>query len=103
MTTTSEIPLISSPQTLGISLLGVVYNLQLVWNVISQAWIIDIADTNNTPILQGVPLVTGVNLLEQYSYLGIGGALYVQSDGVSTDQPTVTNLGTQSHLLFVTP
>lgn len=34
-------------------------------------WFMDIADDNENPILMGIPLVTGSNLLEQFAYLGI--------------------------------
>lgn len=32
-------------------------------------WMLDIADTAETPILQGIPLVDGADLLSQYRYL----------------------------------
>ncbi|PRW43671.1 hypothetical protein CSC04_4384 [Enterobacter roggenkampii] len=48
-----------------------------------------------------MPLVTGVNLLEQYPQLGINGALLVGCDVDAPDEPTKTNLGTYSHLIFV--
>ena len=101
--TVSEIPLIAASQSLGISLNGTLYNLRLAWNVMAQSWTLDLADVNNTPILQGIPLVTGADLLEQYAYAGIGGSLYVQSDGDQTAAPTFTNLGSTGHLYFVTP
>ena len=101
--TVTEIPLSASPQTFGISLNSILYNVRVVWNPPSQAWIMDVSDVNGVPILLGVPLVTGADLLEQYAYLGIGGSLYVQSDGVQDAVPTFTNLGTTGHLYFVTP
>ncbi|EPS4444471.1 phage baseplate plug family protein, partial [Escherichia coli] len=52
-------------------------------------------------LLSGVPLLTGVNLLRQYPQLGIDGALVVATDKGAPDEPTKTNLGTYSHLIFV--
>ena len=101
--TVSVVPLISAPQTLSISLNGVIYNLTVTWNVPSQAWLLDIADTNGNNLLNGAPLVTGCDLLEQYAYVGIGGSLYVLSSGDVTAMPTFLDLGTQSNLYFVTP
>lgn len=101
--TVSEIPLIASAQSFSISLNAVLYNLTVVWNTQSQSWTLDLADTNNVPLLQGIPLVTGCDLLEQYAYIGIGGSLYVQSDGDQTAVPTFVDLGSTGHLYFVTP
>ncbi len=101
--TVSEIPLTAVPQSFSISLNSVIYNLTIVWNTQSTSWTLDIADVNSNPILQGIPLITGADLLEQYAYAGIGGSLYVQSDGDQTAVPTFSNLGTTGHLYFVTP
>lgn len=97
-----EIPLISMPQKLEISLAGVTYNLVVRWIESSQFWILDINDQNNVPIIDGIPLVLGLDLLGQYEYLNLGGSLVVKSDVDANAPPTSANLGSQSHLLFVT-
>ena len=66
-------------------------------------WILDIADGNNTPIVSGIPLVTGADLLAQYAYLGIGGSLYVSNPNDPGASPTFGSLGDTSSLYFVTP
>lgn len=99
---TYEIPLVSMPQTFSISLGGVTYNLTLRWIDAGQFWVLDIDDQNNLPILNGVPLITGVDLLEPYEYLNFGGQLFVTSDFDTNAPPTSSNLGSQSHLYFVT-
>jgi hypothetical protein len=99
--TAYEIPLQSQNQQLTITMGGNVYTLQVSWNDASQAWVLDIGDVNNVPIIQGIPLVTGCDLLGQYEYLGIGGALEVQTDNNSNLMPTFYNLGSTSHLYFV--
>lgn len=95
-----EIPLSGKSQTMQITLLNVVYKLALQWRGMA-GWVMDIAKQDGTPMVQGIPLVTGVNLLEQYAYLGIGGALIVSTDGDPDALPTYDNLGTVSHLYFV--
>lgn len=102
MSSAFEIPLISEPQRFSVSLAGVTYNITLRWNQPGQFWGMDIADINDVPIIQGVPLVTGANLLEQFDYLGIGGRMVVTTDYNASAPPTSSNLGTQSHLYFVT-
>jgi hypothetical protein len=54
-------------------------------------------------LVSGIPLVTGVDLLAPYAYLGFGGELLVATDGNTAAVPTYANLGTGSHLYFVTP
>jgi hypothetical protein len=96
-----EIPLIAAGQTFSVTLVGVTYNMTVRWNVPAACWMLDIADTNDSPILNGVPLITGADLLEQYEYLDFGGQLIVQSDNDPTEVPTYVNLGTLGHLYFV--
>lgn len=102
MTTASELPLISTPQQLAVSLSGTVYNLRMSWCKPAQCWILDVSDANGVPVLQGVPLVTGTNLLGQYAYLGIPGKLVVLTDSDPDAVPTFTDLGSQGHVYYVT-
>ncbi len=79
------------------------YRLTVQWrNTTNGGWFLDVADANSIPIASGIPLVTGVNLLAPYTYLGIGGKLFVATDGNASAVPTYSNLGQTSHLYFVT-
>lgn len=102
MSTPFEIPLLSVPQKFSVSLNSVTYNMTLRWNSFGQFWCLDIYDQNDGPILCGVPLIPGVDLLAPYGYMNFGGQLVVQSDFDPGAAPTSDNLGTQSHLFFVT-
>ncbi len=97
-----EIPLISQNQTLSIILGGVTYDLTVTWNPSMSTWVIDIRDINDNDILLGIPMVTGIDLLAQYEYIGIDGNLIVQTDFNPNEQPTFTDLGSTSHLYFIT-
>lgn len=102
MTTYYEIPVSSRSSRFAVTLNGIKYNMALTWRQNDQAgWILDISDINNTPLVYGIPLTTGLNLLMQYPYLGIG-TLVVLSDGELFVPPTFDTLGTSCHLLFVT-
>jgi hypothetical protein len=105
VTTAYEIPTASQPQTQVISLNGTVYTLTLHWCAPASCWILDIADKSGNPILTGIPLVTGANLLDQFDYLNIGngGALIVQSSNDPTLVPSFSTLGTTGHLFFISP
>lgn len=98
------IPLQPNPQRLRISLGGVQYQLTLQYrNTVDGGWTVDIADSSGNPILQGIPLVTGTNLLGQYGYLEFGGALWVQTKSNADAVPTFANLGSDGVLYWVTP
>lgn len=104
MATTYEIPLSAEPQSFSITLGSTEYRLSLQYlDTTEGGWLLNIADTSGNPIASGLPLVTGHDLLEQYAYLGIGGALYVGTDADPDAVPTFDNLGTASHVYFVVP
>lgn len=103
-TTYYEIPLLPAAQRFNITLAGKVYQLTLIWRTGDLGgWFLDIADSNAAPILQGVPLVTGADLLAQYPDLNFGGTLQVATDGAPGTVPTYGNLGTASHVYFGVP
>lgn len=98
-----EIPLTADAQTFTITLGAVEYQLTVVWrDAVDGGWFLNIADAQGVSIIAGIPLVTGCNLLEQYDYLSFGGELRVQTDNDPDTIPTFDNLGTNSHLYFVT-
>ena len=96
----NEIPLSPDNQQFRILLGNTTYTLRIIWRD-EAGWIMDVMDSGGSALLSGVPLLTGVNLLRQYSQLGIDGALVVVTDKGAPDEPTKTNLGTYSHLIFV--
>jgi hypothetical protein len=99
-----EIPLSGMPQRFRIALLGVTYQLNFQYRAAPMGgWVLDIADAAGVPLVCGIPLVTGHDLLEQYHYLNFGGALMVFSDGDPDAVPSFENLGSSSHLVWITP
>lgn len=126
MSTVFQIPLVASPQTFTITLAGVTYTMTLMYHsaygAVSGApvgvdqdvptstidtndldgWATDIADASNNPILCGIPLIPGIDLLYQYAYLGFGGSLVVSVDGNPDAVPDFVGLGTTGKLYFVT-
>lgn len=111
---TYEVPLKGQSQTFTIALAGVTYQMTLMWRASeptrfppsSQAntagqWVLDMADALGNPLVSGIPLVTGVDLLAPYAYMGFTGSLVVQTDHDTDALPTYSNLGSTSHLYFV--
>lgn len=97
------IPLQDENQDFDISLNGTTYHFIVKWNDFSNCWELYIEDSMQNSILSGVPLVTGCDLLEQYEYLGIGGALVVQSTNNPDLVPSYSTLGSTGNLFFIVP
>jgi hypothetical protein len=90
-------------QFFDVTLGGVRYKMKLQWSAApTGGWVLDIYTDQESPILCGIPLVSGVDLLEQYRYLNIGngGWLYCVTYGDHDAAPTQTNLGTDAHLFW---
>lgn len=98
-----RIPLTPVPQAFSIMLAGTSYKLTVRWNdAIQGGWVLDIDLPDNAGhVVKSMPLVTGVDLLEPYGYLGIDGGLVVWTDD-HDDPPSIDNLGSGVDLLFVT-
>ncbi|AHG21256.1 bacteriophage protein [Chania multitudinisentens RB-25] len=95
-----EIALTADNQRFRITLRGVEYQMTLLWRD-NAGWILDIANSSGADIVNGIPLVTGVNLLQPYRHLGFNGALVVASDVDIYATPTKDNLGSAGHLYFI--
>lgn len=103
MSTAFEVPLVpAQPQRLSLSMAGIFYQLTIKWCAPAVCWILDIADSLGNPLVSGIPIITGADLLEQYAYLGIGGKLIAQTDHDTFAVPTFANLGDTGNLYFVT-
>jgi hypothetical protein len=88
---------------------GVAYTLFFKWNTVTQCWQLDIYDVDGiTPILIGLPIVTGTDLLGQFGYIPLATTtvITVMTTGPfnSPDSvPTFDNLGTDGHVYLVMP
>ena len=88
-------------QSLTTSLNGVSYKFTFVWNYTENAWVINIDDQYGIPLIYGILMVSDVDLLAPYSYLGIGGGLVAIND-TSSDPIGYSELGVTGQLYFVT-
>ncbi len=98
-----EIPLTPASQTFQTTIMGASYTLTVTWRQAAGLWFLDIADSSNNPLVNGVAMVTGVDLLGQYAFLNFVFKLYVISDVTPDALPTYDNLGIGSHLYVATP
>lgn len=98
-----EIPLQPVAQKLSVSIRGTTYVMTVRWCVPANCWVADFDATDGTSILAGIPLVTGADLMEQFAHLDIGvGAMVVQTDHDQDAVPTFDNLGSTSHVYYLT-
>ena len=98
-----ELPLSGTPQRFQMTLSGITVRFSFHYREAAMGgWIMDISDYLGNPVVCGIPLVTGADLLAQYAYLGFPGQLWVRSDGEPDNVPTFDNLGNLSHVYYVT-
>lgn len=65
--TTFEIPLTPEPQRFEVDLGGRAVRMTLRWKEVDEGgWSLDLDGDDGAPIIGGLPLVTGIDLLEQY-------------------------------------
>jgi len=96
-----EIPTSALSQNFDIALNGVTRNLSLNFNTASASWVMDVFDVGGNPLVQGISLVTGGDLFEQFDYLGLGGSLLAQTDGLPALVPDFEGFGKTSHLYYL--
>ena len=105
--TVQTVPLAAGvAQTVAVTLPSGTYKLRLIYSNAPDGnggWVLDIADANGNPLICGIPLVTGADLLAQYAYLGIGAIMFVATAGAPAAVPTYGDIGVASQLCFETP
>ena len=96
-----EIPIANAPCALSVDLPAGTFGFRLVYADADEGgWILDISDAAGNPLACGIPLVTGLNLLKQYAYLGIGGRLFIMTPGDPAAVPGFNDLGAGTRLYF---
>jgi len=95
-----QIPVPARPTVFTMPLGGVIYTWRTYWLAPSQCWVVNIADQFGNPLIQGVPLVPGTNLLGQYAYVGPGGVLFVRVDHDPEAVPDFTHLGITARVFW---
>lgn len=97
-----RLPLVPVPQRFTIKLAGRSYLVVCRWNGEEPAWNLDLFDADtDAPLILNLPLVTGADLFSQHRHLEIGGSLVVVTDGAPNIPPTLTNLGAEGNVYFV--
>ena len=88
-----EIPLTAIPQRFTVRFDTREIRITLRWKETHEGgWSLDLDDVvTNERLVHGLPLVTGVDLLEPYQYLEIPGKLFIAGDGFK--EATRKNLG----------
>lgn len=103
------VPLTNAPNqsiavTLSVNGGSLSLNLSVYYNRQGKFWVMDVADSLFNPLVSSVPLIAGVwpgsNILSAFGYLGIGSAYVINQNGVASDWPNDTNLGTDFVLLW---
>ena len=98
--TVYSIPLTSGAQKFQVSLGDQTVQIRLVWRTAEGGgWFMDVMQTDGTAIVAGVPLRCGVNLFDQYEYLGLG-KMQCMLDGDDSRDPDYEDMGTNLQLYW---
>lgn len=88
-----KIPLTTGAQSFSINLGDVQYRMTLIYRSAEcGGWFLDMERSDKKDAIYGIPLVLGVDLLEQHVHKGFG-HLYVSMDGCANHQPTYEDMG----------
>lgn len=99
-----EFPLTPGAQQMTVPVSDEQFTFRFAWSDSPEGgWFIDILRLDGSPLVRGLPLTAGENVLQQFDYLGISGAIYVQTDNDPLVEPTYDNLGLNGRVFFVTP
>lgn len=93
-----EIPLGPDNQRFDLVLGAINCSFSLEWNHMADVWMLSVTrrDTNKI-VLNNIPLLTEVNLLQQYGYQHVPGVLMLlSSESVNHD-----NIGTKARLYYM--
>lgn len=102
MTTTAyQIPFSAQAQTFRITLGTLDYQLTQRFSTAAQAWVLDVDDADGNPLVHGLLLITGADLLSQFKHLGIPGQMIVQTDGSVDTVPDYQSMGASGHVYYV--
>lgn len=103
--TTFVLPLVNTPQSFNISLNNKNYIMTCRWNSAPEGgWCIGFMDQlTGAQIVDNIPLICGVDLLDGLEYLDFGGNLVVYTNGNQNAVPTIDNLGTECNVYFIVP
>lgn len=88
-----------------VSLTNVVYTIRARYNTRMQRWIIDIADSANNDIINGLAILLRTSLESQYVIPGLPAGALICEDNRNNiqEQPTRNSFGTTHSLLYVDP
>ena len=95
-----QIPLSEGAQSYAITLGDFTYQITIIYRgAEGGGWFMDIVRADGTDAIYGIPLVLGVDLLEQYQYKDMG-HLFVEMDAGATRAPSYDDMGSTISLFW---
>lgn len=91
-----EIPLRAGNQKFNVTIGRTIYKLRLIYRI--NQWYLDILDTSEKPLISGILLCSGIDLLEQYKHI-VPYSLYVTNSNID-ELSTFDSLGSKIKLYY---
>jgi hypothetical protein len=97
-----QIPLLVGKDnfTFTTTLDSAVYRFSVKWNATAEAWFLNLSGLTNEVVVNGIRLVSGVNLLKPFAIRQLGAIYMIDRQNKNTD-PNLVDLGTRYCLKYV--
>ena len=79
---------------------NLVLQFMLQYNELADYWLVDISDDKGNPLISCLPVIPAQNILEQFSYMGIGSAAIVPATTIAEEWPSQSTLGVDWYLVW---
>lgn len=70
------------------------------YNEVAGYWVVSVSRSDGTELIRNLPMLPAQNILEQYSYMGIGSACIISAHQVKAEWPDAENLGSEWLLVW---
>ncbi len=88
----------------NITLSGTIFQIQMIYNVRMDRWIMNINDSAGNQILSGLPILIQRNITGQYGTLAIPAGVFLAQDNTGQDtQPTQFSFGVDHTCYYIDP
>ena len=75
------------------------FAVKLRYNEIAQYWVMTLYDSRGNLLLDSIPLLSGLNILNPSSFMGIGSIYILNVSGSKDDRPNHKNLGSDFQMM----
>lgn len=101
----SIIPLQATPNhtffcTIPVDGANITLTFRLTYNELAKYFLVDLSNEEGTMLISALPVIPAQNILEQFTYMGIGSAYVLPKTQVKEQWPTMDTLESDWYLMW---